>query len=356
MSNGSVSGFVAAAPMVAVGGVDRPELASQMLSLSVTEDTLGLYRCEAEFGNWGPANGSVGFLYLDRALLDFGKAFKVRLGNVALFDGRIMGIQASYPEGEPPRVVVLADDRLQDLRMTRRTRTFADMSDADAMRAIASDHSLSPSIDVSGPTHKVLAQVNQSDLAFVRERARAVDAEVWVEATTLHVKRRSARSTTPVELVYGRGLRAFSVTADLAAQRTAVVVSGWDVAGKQAIKAEATASALSAELGSDTSGVSILQGIGARKENLAHPAPVTANEGQAAAEAFLRMSARRFVVGQGVAETSVGLRVGARVDLKEIGPLFSGRYTVTSVLHRFDRTSGIRTEFSVERPGIGAAN
>jgi len=67
--------------------------------------------------------------------------------------------------------------------MTRRTRSFADASDADVMRTVAQDHSLTPDIDVSGPTHKVLTQVNQSDLAFLRERARAVDAEVWVEGT-----------------------------------------------------------------------------------------------------------------------------------------------------------------------------
>jgi len=49
------------------------------------------------------------------------------------------------------------------------------------------------------------------------------------------------------------------------------------------------------------------------------------------------------------------VRVGTRVELKEIGPLFSGKYTVTAVRHRFDTTRGVRTEFEVERPGIGAA-
>lgn len=351
MSSGSA--FVAALPAVSVAGQDRPQLSSQLIQLMVREDTLGLYRCEAEFGNWGEMNGRIGFRYFDRALLDFGKAFKVMLGNAVLFEGRVMGIRAEFPEGAPPRILVLADDRLQDLRMTRRTRTFADMDDGAVMRAIASDHSLTPDISVSGPTHKVLAQVNQSDLAFLRERAHAVDAEVWVEGTTLHAKSRSGRSTTPVTLTWQNQLRQFAVTADLAAQRTDVAVSGWDVAGKAAIKSVATASAIASELGSDTSGVSILQGIGARKENLAHPVPVTNSEGQAAAEAFFRMSARRFVTGRGVAEPSTQLRVGCRVDLKELGPLFSGKYTVTAVRHRFDTAQGSRTEFEVERPGIG---
>jgi phage protein D len=346
---------VAAHPTVSIGGRDEPDLSAQLLDLNVREDTLGLYGCEAEFGNWGTVSGRLGFRYFDRALLDFGKAFKVKLGDTALFEGKVMGLQAAFPEGAPPRILVFADDRLQDLRMTRRTRTFADASDADVVRTIASDHSLTADVAVTGPTHKVLAQVNQSDLAFLRERARAVDAEVWVEGTTLHAKKRADRPAGTVELTWQNQLREFTVTADLSAQRTAVAVSGWDVAGKAGIKAEATASAISAELGGDTSGVSILEGIGARKENLAHPVPVTASEGQAAADAFFRMSARRFVSGRGVAQADARLRVGCRVDLKELGPLFSGKYVVTAVRHRFDTVRGIRTEFEVERPGIGQA-
>src|SRR6185436_14262701 len=130
----------------------KPDLSAQLLELTVREDTLGLYCCEAEFGNWGSVSGRVGFRYFDRATLDFGKAFKVKLGDTVLFDGRVMGLRAVFPEGAPPRIQVVADDRLQDLRMTRRTRTFADQSDGDAMRAIASDHSLTAEIDASGPT------------------------------------------------------------------------------------------------------------------------------------------------------------------------------------------------------------
>ena len=41
-------------------------------------------------------------------------------------------------------------------------------------------------------------------------------------------------------------------------------------------------------------------------------------------------------------------------ELKALGPMFSGRYIVTAVRHRFDGVAGIRTEFDVERAGIGA--
>ena len=36
-----------------------------------------------------------------------------------------------------------------------------------------------------------------------------------------------------------------------------------------------------------------------------------------------------------------------------IGPLFSGKYYVVEVRHRFDSQKGLRTEFTAERAGIG---
>jgi phage protein D len=356
MPSNQPTGFVDPRPSFIVGGEEKPELLGGLAELSIAEDTSGLYRCEARFGNWGTKDNEIDFLYFDRRVLDFGKDFQVKLGGDSLFDGRLMGLEAGFPEGQAPEISVLAEDRFQDLRMTRRTRTFADVSDADVFGQIASDHGLSPSVDAAGPTYKVLAQVNQSDLAFMRERARTIDAELWVEGRTLNVKTRSKRAGSPVELTLGNQLREFRVLADLAMQRTSVKVAGWDVPGKQALEHEATDSAISPELNGDESGVSILQSkIGARKETLAHSVPLNSDEARASAETFFRMSARRFLVGYGVAHTRAELRVGAVVDLKSLGPLFSGKYYLTEVRHRFDNANGSRTEFRAERPGIGRA-
>jgi phage protein D len=273
---------------------------------------------------------------------------------MALFDGRIMALEGRFPQGTPPQIAVLADDRLQDLRMTRRTRTFAQMSDADVFRQIATDHSLSTQIDVTGPTYEALTQVNQSDLAFLRERARGLDAELWVEGSALHVQPRTRRATQTLELTLGGRLREFSVTADLAGQRTSLLAHGWDVAAKSALRVEATSSAISGELHGEDSGASILaSALGNRVESTAHTLPLSSTETQAHAEAMFRAGARRFVVGRGVAETDPQLRVGAQVDLKGLGPLFSGKYYLSQAKHVFDGVHGIRTEFTGERPGIG---
>jgi len=354
MSNESDKGFGSSRPTINVAGEDNGELAGGLLRLLIVEDTSGLYRCEATFGNLGDKDGSPGFLFFDRKTLDFGKQFKIKLESDVIFDGKITGLEASFPEGQPPEVTVLAEDRFQDLRMTRRTRSFADVSDSDVINQVANDYGLSPSVNVTGPTYKVLAQVNQSDLAFLRERARAIDAELWMDGNTLNAKPRSNRTSGSVEMGYGNKLREFSVIADLARQRTSVTVSGWDVAAKSELKHEATDSVLGGELNGDDSGSSILQSaFGARKELFAHTVPLTSAETQAEAEALFKMTARRFVVGRGVAETSSKLRVGVYIDLKELGPLFSGKYYLSEIRHVFDGTKGLRTEFTAERPGLG---
>jgi len=343
-----------ARPTISVAARDDESLAAGLLSLLVAEDTAGLYRCEATFGNWGLLDGGIGFLYFDRRTLDFGKAFQVKLGSDVIFDGRITGLEAQFPDHEAPRLTVLAEDRFQDLRMTRRTRAFSDSSDGDVFRRIANDHGLSPRVDVNGPTHKVLTQVNQSDLAFMRERARAVDAEVWMEGSTLNARNRTGRGSGSLELTYGGNLREFSVIADLARQRTSVTVGGWDTGGKQGVKYEATDSVVQGELAGATSGASLLSSaLGDRKEAVAHTVPFTSEEAQAEAESYFKSMARRFVVGRGVAQTDSRLRVGGYTDLRNVGPLFEGRYYLSEVRHLFDGARGIRTFFTAERPGLG---
>src|SRR5262245_717184 len=345
-----------ARPTILVAGDEKPALAQRLMSLVVRETQSGLFSCEAVFGNWGTVGDEIGFLYFDRKLLDFGKPFAIAIGADTIFEGRIIGLEAHFPAERPPELAVLAEDRLQDLRMTRRTRTFANVTDADMMQAVAADHGLTSAVTVTGPPHDVLAQVNQSDLAFLRERARAIDAELWMDARTLHVTPRSKRTASPLRLALKRELRSFSALSDLAGQRSSISVSGWSVSSKSALTHVADETAVSGEVGGDTSGVSILKSaLGERKEAVVHSVPLDGPETQACAEAYFKSMARRFVTGRGVAETDARLRVGVSAQLDGLGPLFSGKYYVVEVRHLFDGADGLRTEFIAERPGIGRA-
>ncbi len=356
MPDNTQAGIHSARPTINVAGQDDAILAEGLQRMEIVETIQGLHRCEATFANWGERQGAVDYLYFDRARLEFGRSFKVIWSGETIFEGRIMAFEAAFPEAGPPEISVLAEDRFQDLRMTRRTRSFADVSDADVFRQIAGDHGLTANVSLNGPVHKVLVQVNQSDLAFLRERARTLDAELWMDGTQLNAKTRADRRGRALEMTRGHQLRSFTAIADLASQRTSVTANGWDVAGKELLQHEANDSVIRSELNGDASGVSILKSaLGDRKEALAHTLPLNSQETRAVAESYFKTCARRFVTGRGVAETQAKLRVGAVVDLKNLGPLFSGKYDVIDVHHMFDSQRGLRTEFGAERPGLGTA-
>ena len=347
-----------ARPSIAIDGQDNATLAGELLRLQVAEDTAGLYHCEATFGNWGAKDNGIGFLYFDRRTLDFGKTLRIVLGaasgGAAIFEGRITALEGRFPQGRSAELTILAEDRFQDLRMTRRTRTFEDVADADVMTQLANEHGLAPQIDLTGPKHAVLAQLNQSDLAFLRERARACDAELWLEGKTLRACPRARRRGGPVRLTYGEELGEFTVLADLAQQRTSLAVSGWDPARKAGLRQVADDALVSGELDGGVSGASVLSAaFGKREEALVHAAPRTGEEAQAEAEALFKVIARRFLVGHGVADADARLRVGATVDLRGLGPLFNGRYYLSAVRHSFDGATGMSTEFTAERAGLG---
>jgi len=346
-----------ARPAIKLGDSEELELTNSLLSLSVCEGTEGLFRCEASFGNWGASGDGLGFTLSDRQVIDFGSEFVVDIGAgdkaQEVFRGRVTAFELQLPATRGPELVVLAEDRLQDLRLTRRTRTFEDVSDADIVEQIASDHSLQAEVDLEGETHRIVAQVNQSDLAFLRDRARANNAEVWIEDTTLHVAGRGTRSSSPIRLSYGSNLVEASVIADLAHQRTSITVTGWDVGAKQAIAAEAASAAVSSEVGGGRSGIDLLgEALGEHPEVVTELAASSEGEAQAAADAALRTRARRFVTGHASCEGDARLHVGVAVDLAGFGPGFGGEYIVVEADHVYDGEHGYRTEIRFERPSL----
>lgn len=337
-------------PTIEIDGRQQARLEAGLLEYALTDVIDGMASAELRFGNWG--GDEPGFQWFGRDILDFGKTITVRQGTDILFSGRITALNGHFPQGAPPELSVLAEDRLQDLRMVRQSRSFSAQTLGDIARTIASEHRLQPDISVDGPIWKVLAQVAQSDLAFLMDLARREDAMAWIEQDRLVVRR--SREVPALSLAWAGTLRSFDVSADLAGQRTALLASGWNVADKTTARHEADKAALGVELGNDIAGAEILQqAFGARKDQIAHLVPANDAEARTLAEAGFRHAARNFLVGEGECETDPLVRVGARLTLSGLGPLFDGDYRIRARTHLFDAAEGARTQFTCDRPGLG---
>lgn len=355
--------LVSSAPVFEIDGQVKGELARDVVFLEVEETTAGLKTMALTLIAFGPASGATREreLYMDGSVLDFGKQIKVSIGPDAeartIFDGLLSGLEAQFGEGTEPRVVAFAEDKLMSLRMTRRMKTYENVTDADIAQAIAQEHGVAAEVDAPGPTYKVVQQWNQSDLAFLRERARLLQAEIWMVDGKLYFQTRDKRPASELTLVRGNDIISVRVRADLAHQRTKVAVAGFDAQSRDAINEEAEGDAIQAEISGGRTGVDILKdAFGERESFRVRETPLTSAEATAWARAEMLRRARAFVTVSATTRGTPDLVVGSRLTLERCGAPFDGEgYYTTLVRHTYDLRNGHRTYFEAERATIQGA-
>jgi len=340
----------------------RGELARDLTRLEIEEGTDGLKTLAARFvaqgGRRSGPDDSV--QYLDGTVFDFGVPLRVSLGPAAesfvVFDGFVSAIEVDFSETQAPEVQVFAEDALMGLRMSRRARTYENVTDSAIAEEIGRLNSLRVVADAPGPTHDIVQQWNVSDLAFLRDRARRIQAELWWADGALHFSARGTREGTRLTLTRGVDLIDVRLRADLAHQRTTVNVSGYDARRREGIDEEAGDDAVRAEAGNaGRTGPAVLAAaFRSRATVRTRDVPLVGAEARSWARAEILRRARSFVTVSGTTSGSAGMVVGSRLTLNQVGAPFEGDdYYVTRVAQTYDLTAGHRTHFDAERPTIG---
>jgi uncharacterized protein len=347
-------------PRFTVEGEAKARLTIDLVRMEVSQDEEGLSRLELTLRNWGPPEDgrAPDFLYFDGRALDLGRAIEVSAGEgdaeAVIFKGTISAIAGIFSERREPELRVHAEDALQQMRMRQRTRFYERDDEAAMVSRIARDHGLRPRADAKGTEHEELWQVNENDLSFLRQRARAADARLEVEDGELRFLPRRVPGSAPIVLSKEGDLLRFETAVDLAHQRTRVVVHGYSVANKEAIHEAADVNDLRAEATGGKTGPEVLEQLGWEAvEHLHQEMPATREEALALARAEMLRRGRRFLFGRGTTSGTPKMHVGSEVDLLDLGDWFSGRWHVCSVRHIFTLGEGLRTHFAAERVDIG---
>jgi uncharacterized protein len=346
-------------PVIKVDGEVVGSLTRDALELEVAETVAGLRTLELRLVAQGPKDDGTGegLLYLDDPPLKLGSKLEVALGAGddarTVFTGKVSAMEGSFDAERNPEVAVFAEDALMTLRMTRRCHTYSQLTDAGLAEEIARFHELPVEARAPGPKWDVVQQWNQSDLAFLRDRARLIQAEVWVKDGTLHFATRSNRGGEKVELTLGVDLLKVDVRADLAHQRSKVTVSGYDASRREGFGKSAENAAVQAEAPQGRTGVQLVgEAFGAEKVTSlrVREVPLIEAEAEALAKAELLRRARQFVIAVGTTRGSATLDVGSTVKLTGLSKGLSGDgYYVTALKHTWSRTGGFRTHFEAER-------
>jgi len=344
-----------ARPRLEIDGT-RADLAEEhLVLLDVVEAVGGLSRCEAEFSNVRIGSGAVQLAFEgEDSILRFGVQLVIGLGpssgRAEIFRGRITGLEGRWANGEEPRLTILAEDALVAGRLCRRSKTYPEGTLKALIEAIASQLHLTPSIDGCTQAIGVQAQLDESDLAFLRRVVARYDVDVQIVGETLQAAPRANISRNVLRLGFPDQLIQVRVLADLAHQVSQVTCTGWDATQGQPINVTSGAGADRGPAGQGMRGSEVLERAlgGRRSEHLGPVACADAAEAQALADAHAAARGRRFVTIEGICRGDHRLRVGSHVQLPGLGGRFSTTAYVVRVRHRFDQQHGYRCDFTAE--------
>ena len=346
----SQSAVYRARPTLRLAGQEDLRVSELLIGMRIEESEGGMTTAELRFSNWASTTDNrAEYAFEDGSRITLGTAIEVYAGDETqareLFRGVVSGLEAEFVQGSPPELVVLAEDPLGRARMARRSKVYTDMSPADVVSAVANELGLRPSVTGLAEPTGTWAQLNESDLAFLRRLVGRFDGDLQIVVEELQVAPRGEvhRGELTLEL-HGQLARA-RVVADLSQQVTAVTTAGWDPVGGSAVSGEAS-SLTHGGPGSGTSGADWLgRALAGRSEHLGHLAVATDAEARAVAEAAFDQRARRFVRLDGVAEGNAQLRVGTTVAVTGLSARWDNSYYVVEARHRYDVRAGYRTEF-----------
>ena len=351
MTDVAISGN--AGPTVFVDGQKSQTINGAIVGMRMHETVGGLSSLELKIWDRSPEHGGTGFTFADERILKLGSAIKVCVGRKGgpqeLFDGVASALEIETGPEATPTFAVLAEDKLQRARKTRRSRVIENVTPADLVRSIASDHGLKAQLrDGLDRPATTWTQVNESDLGFLRRVLDRFDADFQVTGGLMQAGPRARDPREQIELSLNEELVRARVTADLADQTGRVRLSSWNSAEGARVDGIATSGELGP--GSGRTGAALLaQAFGGEfPEHVGHQGPMRQDEADAVARALFSQRARRFVRVDATTQGDGRLRVGTWITLDGVNPLFAGSFVVTEACHRFDMTHGYMTDLVAE--------
>ncbi len=354
----SQSAIYSARPTVRIAGEADSHITELVVAMRMEEHEGGMSNLEMRLCNLAPTTDGGAELAFDaRSNLKLGADIAVYAGDSAapreVFRGTVTALELDFKIGSRPELTLLAEDALGAARRARNSRIHTDKALADVVRDIAADLGLRPVITGLDSPVATWAQLNESDLSFLRRLLGRFDADLQIVGEELQVSPRSEVSRGSIELALFGQLARVRVIADLADQVSSITTRGWHAGNGVSVKGEAT-SGTHLGPGSGRDGKAVLEDVlTSRSEHLGHMAVATDEEAQAVAEAAFDLRARRFVRAEGTAEGNAQLRVGTHVTLTGISPQFDNTYYVARACHLYDLQQGYRTEFSAECAYLG---
>ena len=175
---------------IRINGQSMVEAERDLRSIRVEQriDTLSMFALTLD--NWAAERQTVS--WSDSSVFDVGAEVEIRLGWMnrltKVMTGEITGIEPRFSADDPASVTIRGYDLGHRLTRTWRTRSYTRMKDSQIASQVASRAGLNAAVTNTEVTHEHVLQSNQTDLDFLRARARTYGWEVFVRDRTLNYR------------------------------------------------------------------------------------------------------------------------------------------------------------------------
>jgi phage protein D/phage baseplate assembly protein gpV len=293
---------------------------------------------------------------LDKGPFDLTKKVEIQVGNAedketTLIKGEVVALEPQFGEGMVAELLVRGYDQSHRLYRERKSQAFLNKKDSDLAEVIAGAAGLTPEVEATNTIYDHVYQHNQSDLAFLMQRAWRIGYECFVDDNKLYF-RKPPENSASVTLTWGDDLLSFRPRVTLAEQVEEVIVKGWDVDKQTAIIGRAEESSLYPQVEESGKAKDQAGKFGKSKLVIVDQPVVNQAEADVLAQAHLNERCGSFIQAEGMAFRRPEVKAGKMVTLESLGQRLSGKYLVTSATHLYN-PDGFRTRFTVRGTRLG---
>ncbi len=328
-------------------------ISSQTLSADISNQVLSV-TCDIDLDMAGMfhfvvrnANNQL----IDSPLFDMGKNVEIHMGygnNLQpIMLGEITSVEPSFPESGSPTLTISGYDKSYKLRHNQPDRKpYQYTTDSAIATQIAREAGLIPIVDPSPIFHEKQLKQSSSDMAFLKERARANFFDVYVHWDKLYFQFPRPQTDTYV-LEWGKNLSSYSPRISSAGLAGLQVIRSYNEELAQTIIVFARAADFNPDdiqkkLGS--SALDLLLSLGRRvirKEKIE-----SSVDALTVAKSVMQEILEGMHEGSGNCIGIPTLQAGQHISIQGVGKRFSGTYRLRKVTHTIDE-SGYRTNFDV---------
>lgn len=335
------------------------EVVRDIIQVSYKDSLKDVANFEITINNWDADKRT--FKYSGSKLFWPGSEVDLKMGYrddrqlTEMIFGEITSMRPTFPAAGQPTLSVSGVGPVHDLRGKQESHAYEEMTDSEIAKQIASrlgvDIVTDPAAEAQEERFAYLLQDNQLDIVFLRERAKRIGYDIYIdrsggEKTIYFVPSGSARQST-FELVYGKSLIQFQPNLDTSNQVSQVQVRGWDAVNKQPIEQTVTRQDIGVSAGQPELDRSFQD-----REEVVSDLPVNSvQEATTLAREFLQENAKSMIKGTGSSVGFPELRAGTAVEIGGLDELFNGRYFVTGTTHAIGG-SGYTTQFECRREEV----